>query len=544
MSAMRFRLRRGGRRSRRLTLAWNIAVLVITAYVSAAWANAWVDSLRDYRPPLGQLDGTAFDRPAGRALTDGVVWVLLEGVPADYLDKTPALKGLSTARVRMTGRWSETTPASGWIALVSGATPRLAGYPLQDAAGDVLWYSRVETLFDVVADVGRPTALYGPLWWQGMIPADKRTYSVLFGSAGGAVAISALDEARRQLGGVPPALTFVHVRWPDASHAASLDTALRRLIEDVDFSRRTLLLVILPPKGNAQVTAVGRGIRPGVYAGMRAVDIAPTTAALLGVPVPARSEGTVFRSLLEWDIESEARAFASLAEARWELTGAYLAGMGSSLNVHPLSDEREAVRRALEAGRWPAAREQAEKLIGELDGLMEQAYRRRVWQDRLGRLWLPVIFLVGAVFVQGRSWRRGTLPAAPTLMTVAVTGLPTAWLAFTQRIGLLVGFDTWKWVIMGLACFGVLAGMRGMWVLRHTPWDIWERWRRAFGLVQLAMAIWGLPLAFLMWWQGLMVWWDLPAAAGAVAQAVLLAQVAGLCIGGLAGVVAAPFLKD
>ncbi|MGQ9666557.1 MAG: hypothetical protein ACUVWB_04505 [Anaerolineae bacterium] len=541
---MHIRLRGGGRWSRRLSLAWNVTVLVVTAYVSAAWANAWVDSLRDYRPPLGLLEGTAAGRPAGRALTDGVVLVLLEGVPADYLDRMSALQGLSTARVRMAGRWSETTPASGWIALVSGATPRLAGAPLQDAAGGVPWYSRVETLFDVTADAGRPTALYGPLWWQGMVPADKRTSSVLFGSAGEAVAISTLDEACRQLGDVPPALTLVHVRWPDGVHTTSLDAALRRLLKNVDFSRRTLLLVTLPAKGNAQMTAVGRGIRPGVYAGMRAVDAAPTTAALLGMPVPARSEGMVFRSLLEWDIESEARALASLAEARWELTGAYLAGMGSSLDTQPLLGEREAVRRALEAGTWPAAKEQAEKLIEELDGLMEQAYRRRVWHDRLWRLWLPALYLAGAVLVQGRSWRRRTWPLAPALMTAAVAGLPTAWLALTQEIGLLVSFATWMWGIMGLACVGMLAGMGGMWALRQESWDIGERWRRAFGLIQLAMAVWGMPLAFLMWWQGLMVWWDLPAAAGAVAQAVLLAQVAGLSMGGLAGVLAAPFLKD
>lgn len=541
---MRTRLPRGGRWSRRLTIAWNIAVLAITAFVSAVWANIWVDSLRDYRPPLAQLEGTTPDRPAGHALTEGLVLVLLEGVPADYLQRTPALAGVPAAHVRMAGRLSDYTPASGWITLVSGASPRLAGAPLQEAAGGVLWYARAETLFDVTADAGRQTALYGPLWWRGMVAAEKRTYSVLVGSAGEPAALAALAEARRQLASQPPALTFVHVRWPAGSPTASLDEALRQLVGTVDLSRQTVLLVAVPARGSARLMAFGRGIRPGTYTGMRPVDTAPTAAALLGVPAPARSEGTIFRPLLEWDAEAEARSLAALAEGRWELVGAYLAGMGASLDVNPLSDEREAVHQALEAGRWPAAKEQAEKLIAELDGLMRQAYRRRAWGDRLWRLWLPVMYLAGAVWMQGRAWQRKELPLAPALMTAVAAGLPAVWLVLSRGLGILTSFAGWLWVLAGLGFLGTLAGRWGMWLLRRESWDIWERWRRVTGLVQLLMAIWGLPLAFLIWWQGLVVWWDLPAPAGAAAQAVLLAQLAGLCAGGLAGMLAAPFLES
>ncbi len=541
---MRIRLSSGGRWSRRLTLAWNIAVLAVTAFVSVVWANIWVDSLRDYRPPLAQSDGTTAGRQAGHALTGGAVLVLLEGVPVDYLDTTPALAGIFAARVRMAGRLSAYNPASGWITLVSGASPRLAGAPLQDAAGDVLWYARAETLFDVIADAGRPTALYGPVWWRGMVAAEKRTYSVLFGSAGGPAALSTLEEARRQLVEAPPALTLVHVRWPAVSPTASLDTALRRLIEAVDLSRQTVLLVAVPARRSARLMAFGRGIRPGAYAGIRPVDIAPTAAALLGVPAPARSEGTIFGALLDGDAEASARSLASLAEARWGLTEAYLAGMGASLDVNTLSAEREELRQTLEAGRWPAAAAQAEKLIAKLDGLMREAYRRRAWGDRLWRLWLPAVYLIGAVLMQGRAWRRKTLPLAPALMTVAVAGLPAVWLVLSRGVRILEFFAGWLWVLAGLGFLGMLSGLWGMWTLRQASWDIWERWRRVVGLVQLLLAIWGLPLAFLMWWQGLVVWWDLPSMLGAAAQAVLLAQLAGLCAGGLAGMFTAPFLKE
>ena len=541
---MRIHLPRGGCWPRRLSLAWNIAVLTITAFVSAVWANIWVDSLRDYRPPLAQLDATASDAPAGPALTEGLVLVLLEGVPADYLDRTPALAGISAAHVRMTGPLSSYTPASGWITLISGASPRLAGAPLQGAADSVLWYARAETLFDVTADAGRQTALYGPVWWRGMVAAAKRSESVLFGSAGEPAALATLAEARRQLESQPPALTLVHVRWPDGSPTASLDDALRGLVRAVEPSRQTLLLAAAPARGTARLMAFGRGIRPGAYTGMRPADIAPTAAALLGVPAPARSEGTIFRALLAWDAEAEARSLAALAEVRWKLAEAYLAGMGASLDVGPLLGEREAVRQAVEAGRWPAAREGAEKLLAVLDGLMREAYHRRVWGDRLWRLWLPIMYLAGAILMQGRAWRRKELPLAPALITVAAAGLPAVWLTLSRGTRILESFAGWQWVLAGLGALGTLAGLWGMWVLRRESWDIWERWRRAAGLVQLLAAIWGLPLAFLMWWQGLVVWWDLPAPAGAAAQAVLLTQLAGLCAGGLAGILAAPFLKS
>lgn len=541
---MRIRFPSGGRWSCRLTLAWNIAVLAIMAFVSAAWANIWVDSLRDYRPPLAQSDGMAADLPAGRALTEGLVLVLLEGVPADYLQRTSALAGMSAAHVRLTDRLSDYTPASGWITLVSGAAPRLAGAPLQDSAGGVLWYARAETLFDAVADAGRQTAIYGPLWWRSMVAAEKRTYSVLFGSAGEAAALSTLEEARRQLAEAPPALTLVHVRWPAVSSTAPLNEALGRLVGAVDLARQTVLLVTVPARGSPRLMVFGRGIRPGTYTGMRPTDIAPTTAALLGVPAPARSEGTIFEALLNWDAEASARSLASLAEVRWELTEAYLAGMGASMDVNPLGAMREELRQALEAGRWPAAKSLAEKLITELDGLMREAYRRRAWRDRLWRLWLPVIYLAGAVLMQGRAWRRKELPLAPALMTVAAAGLPAVWLVLSRGVRILEFFAGWQWFLAGLGFLGMLAGLWGMWALRQESWDIWERWRRAAGLVQLLMALWGLPLAFLMWWQGLVVWWDLPPMLGAAAQAVLLAQLAGLCAGGLVGMLTAPFLKD
>ncbi|MGC8827648.1 MAG: hypothetical protein ACP5TV_11680, partial [Anaerolineae bacterium] len=322
------------------------------------------------------------------------------------------------------------------------------------------------------------------------------------------------------------------------------DEALRQLIEAVPLSRQTVLLVAAPARGSARLVAFGRGIRPGAYTGMRPVDIAPTAAALLGVPAPARSEGTIFRPLLEWDDESAARAYASLADIRWKLAEAYLAGIGASLDVNPLSSKREAVRQALEAGRWPAAREGAEKLIAELERLMGEAHRRRVWNDRLWRLWLVVMYLACAVWMQGRAWRRKEFPLAPALMTVAAAGLPAVWLVLSRGLRILKSFAGWQWVLAGLGFLGTLAGLWGMWLLRQGSWDVWERWRRVTGLVQLLMAIWGLPLGFLIWWQGLVVWWDLPAPAGAVAQAVLLAQLAGLCAGGLAGMLAAPFLKS
>jgi hypothetical protein len=116
---------------------------------------------------------------------------------------------------------------------------------------------------------------------------------------------------------------------PEYRHAArEVDRQLAGVLASVDLSRDTIVVTadhghvdrgghggLEPEVENVPLILAGAGIQPGaVVSGAGLRDVAPTVAALLGIPAPGHSSGRVLMSALA--LSPEARAGLSAADAR------------------------------------------------------------------------------------------------------------------------------------------------------------------------------------------------------------------------------------
>lgn len=88
-------------------------------------------------------------------------------------------------------------------------------------------------------------------------------------------------------------------RSPEFLDALSrVDSILAQILEAVDL-RRSTILVTSDSGARIPLVAAGRGIVPGTKSELRHKDLAPTIAAILGLPFPELSSGVPAASLLE-----------------------------------------------------------------------------------------------------------------------------------------------------------------------------------------------------------------------------------------------------
>jgi hypothetical protein len=283
------------------------------------------------------------DPPAGPALVDRVVVLLVDGLGFGASRGLPFLRELAgrgaDLEVRV-GLPSFSLP--GRATLMSGAWPEVHGQATNFNPRPLA----VEHLFALAHRARRRSGLVsGPeaarLWG----PFLDRCLTFDEEPAG-----RDLGRLQRQLGPRAEAggrlladsgLSLVVVElvtvdgaghaWGGASaeyaRAARLvDEAARRLASGVDLTRSVLVVTAdhgHTPRGGhggpeeavrrVPLVMAGGPTRPGTRASVPAVDVAPTLAALLGLPTPASTQGRVRDELLDWPAGRREAALAAAA---------------------------------------------------------------------------------------------------------------------------------------------------------------------------------------------------------------------------------------
>lgn len=311
---------------------------LVTTVVLGDRARQWNDKLALPAPPLARAPGRA-DAPATPRLTGRVVLVIIDGLGADeaqlpYLDELRRRGVAATARVPY-----PTISRPNYVTILTGVPPRDSGV----RANRVVVPVAVDTLMDRVratglrvataSDFGNLASLFlrgtSSLVGIDWIERDTRVTPPApitwpFDDVRRASSLDALAPMVAELAAGDAAFVPVLVLDVDrAGHAAGIgdeyraaaaavDRMLRAAFAGIDLGRDTVIVTAdhghVAPGGhggderevsNVPLVLAGNGIVPGAVArDARLIDVAPTIAALLGIPAPHHAEGRALVELL------------------------------------------------------------------------------------------------------------------------------------------------------------------------------------------------------------------------------------------------------
>jgi len=294
-------------------LAVSIVASVAIAYGAYTLAGISWDAVAEYPSPYPQVElPMTADAPPR---SDRVVLVIVDGLRLDASREMQTLESL-----REHGRdYMLTVPQPSlsypnWTTILSGAPPEVSGVVTNSWTGRV----RVETLVDTAERSEVPYAFVGPSDFEGLYGISRADASFFRAWQKEYLTATYVDAALRIAEEDSPRLMIVHL--PDADEAghdfggassrytqttARIDADLRHLVEGLQDGATTFLVVAdhghidtgghggwEPEAVRVPLVMAGPGIAIADPATARLEDVAPTVAALAGLPVPRWSMGS------------------------------------------------------------------------------------------------------------------------------------------------------------------------------------------------------------------------------------------------------------
>jgi hypothetical protein len=320
-------------RDPRRTVGWALFGIAAAAAVGIAAAAlfsasfAW-NQVAEYRSPylstpLTVPDATLTSATPAPAQSRRVVLVIVDGLTRETSEKMRALRTLREFGADVTMTVSQPSLSyPGWTTILSGATPRFSGVTTNWWKGRV----QVETLLDAAISAGERTVVVGPTSLGTLYGADRATAHFYKdydpkkpAYLSTTMVVRTVDLVKR----FDPRFVLVHLPDIDeaghaygaaspqyAAAAQKVDTDLSVLVSNVQDGHTTFVVVA----DHGHIATGGHGgwepevtHIPAVLAGSGIAlatldanqqDLAPTVAAVAGLPVPRHSVGAVMTSVL------------------------------------------------------------------------------------------------------------------------------------------------------------------------------------------------------------------------------------------------------
>jgi hypothetical protein len=326
-----------------------------------------------------------------------------------------------------------------------------------------------------------------------------------------------------------------------ASAARQIDNHLRQIVRSVDTSRSVLIVTsdhgLLeggqlgggePALTQLPFVMIGQGIVPGVYSGIRQVDLAPTVAALLGTRLPAVTQGRPLYEMMRLDAGVQAQSQLELATQKVALGDAYLMVLGESGLSQATHQDLANAQQTLLDGNQAGALELARLVSEESAAEMTATKAARIAAERLPRLALIVVGI--ALTLSFFWWRRGP---NSWLCIVAGGATPAIYYGLYRLAGYTFSLSTigdvsayftslLRYAIAGLAGGEVLL-LLGLLYLDERRWAAAIRAGYDYGLWATWLA--ALPALLGYWQHGALVGWYLPDLGLTLAHFMSLVQV-------------------
>ena len=342
---------------------WIILGIIASLIIAAGayfWATGLMDSLYAYRSPL--KDNPPAPGPAlGQPLTHRVVFVLIDALRDDTSHKKDVMPFLNQLRDQGASATNHSRTPSysepGYSVLMTGAWPDLSDGPAMnlDYADIPTWTQ--DNLFTAAHRAGLRTAVSGFNWFEKLIPQSAVNDSFYTAGEDKAADVDVVNAALPWLKANQDQFILIHIdqvdyaghheggpqdpRWNAAATRA--DGLLKQIVSNIDLSKDTVIvvsdhgqinrgghggqdpIVLLEP-----FVMAGAGIKPGQYPDGNMVDVPTTTAALLGLNIPADSEGIVRTDMLNLSDAQQANIKSALLAQKFELLKNYQIAIHSS----------------------------------------------------------------------------------------------------------------------------------------------------------------------------------------------------------------------
>jgi len=442
-----------------------------------------------------------------------------------------------------------------WTTIVSGAGPEISDAPLFDHSMEWIAPIAVDDLFAVADRSGLTGGIAGSQAWKMLVPPNSLYTQFFADPADPASDRRVIDNALVFLNEFQPNFLLVHLKQVDATgrqHGAAspeygqaavlCDQEIRRLAEQMDLRSSVLLVAssygYLDSGGRGGEETVlhrtpfvmaGRNVLPGDYGEIRAVDLAPTVAALLGTPVPSSAQGRIQTSMLTMDAVDKAEKLVLLATQRVRLGSMYLYSIGQGQLQETAQGDMLVAVSSLQVRNYVSAAELAALAVEQTDREMLQARRARVWGERTQR-GVPLSLL--AVIMAWALWRKRSTRALWSMLAAAVAAglyhvllvqegslysfsdLPANGLAATLEPSLLRA-------ALSLCAGAVIVTWRAWQEKERSAFDLLMR---TYGYAALLMALLAVATGTFAWYNGPRFDWHLPSFTIAYVQFVTLTQ--------------------
>ena len=446
---------------RQLPLFVGICACLLIAAGAYVWTSRLMDSVYAYRSLLHAAP-PAPGEPLGAPVTRRVVFVLIDALREDTSLRPDVMPFLNELRGR--GAWAtmHSRPPSysqpGYSTLLTGAWPDVSDGPTinLDYAEIPTWTQ--DDLISAVRRAGLKAAVSGYYWFERLIPQGAVAASFYTPGEDAAADRAVVDAALPWLKANDHSFILIHIdqvdyaghheggpadpRWDAAARRA--DDLLAEIAGTLDLSKDTLFVASDHGQidrgghgGQDPITLVepwvlaGAGVKPGQYADVAQVDVAPTLAALLGVGLPASTQGRARIEMLALPPGQQAAIEQAAAAQQRTLAQAYSRAIGREVAVKAGEDAVTATQAAMDAAR--AARLRAERLPRVLLALVLALGPALLLFLRRGRTvaWLlagavlaVALFHLRYAVLAGRTYSLSSVTSSDDLIAfVAITGL-------------------------------------------------------------------------------------------------------------------------
>jgi len=390
-----------------LLLVLVLLILAAIGYQAQNLAMMGWNSVVEYQTPY------LTDLPRGNAaepLARRVILVLVDGLRLDASRNMPRLNELRQRGADLSVRVGQPSLSyPSWTVIVSGVWQEVSGVTTNWYEGEV----RVDTIFKAARDAGMPAVVVGGGGWKKLYGSHLTEFVKVPGpedenappEAWAQMDSDSYRLSTQALDNYPEGLILVYFGGTDElahlyggvssqylDEVQRVDGYIGLLAERLDPEKD--VLIVTADHGHVDIgghggweqsvlhvplVMVGKAIRHGVYTERLQADIAPTIAALLGIPIPVHAQGRPLVEMLEASAEAKGRIGLN---AGLQLVGFYDA-YAQTLGVRPFAGDvltryRERLARGEEgavSGMWE-----------EITARAQAARAKRFWRERLLRL--------------------------------------------------------------------------------------------------------------------------------------------------------------
>ncbi|MEW5957312.1 MAG: alkaline phosphatase family protein [Chloroflexota bacterium] len=545
-----------------------LSILLLAGLIVAAalWIRVFYASIEGYRSPLRAADlNPAASLPAH---TDQVVLVVVSGLGYDAAQalNLPVLEQLKRAGADVAVESTPPTYAqTAWATLITGAPPDTNDAPPLDLARTILQPLAIDTIFARAQAAGVPVAVMGRADWGRLIPRPQLDHSFFVNEAGPEADAAIFDAALPLIENSDARLIVIQFTQVDfAAHhqggasseayqraAQRIDAYLDQIRQAMNLNHSVLLILSdyghIPDGGHGgdeveviwqPLVMIGENIIPGAYSDIHQTDIAPTLAALLGLPTPSAAQGRVLFEMLQLTRDEQTIIQLSQAQQRVALAQAYAAALQSRPAVLPdslLTDLAHA-QASFISNNIDGALQLALLAQQEADTSLAAVKNRRLQTEQFSRLIVAlVVFLIWFVSLwRRRGFHAGSIVITSLLVIVMYHALYQLQ-GHSYSLSSLNNFSELPFEVARRTAVSLLAGggLLFIFLLMTQESDWLTLLGTGYGFGILVTFIFAAPLFWTYWQNGFVADWRLPAVLPAFWQITSLFTVMSAAILGL-----------